>query len=101
MLLLKALPKGPVAQLGARMNGIHEVAGSIPAWSTILRSPDFAERATDGKPPFAREYRRRLCALSELYSGLWRRMPTVARSAKVGLEPFFRICVKTGLYLLK
>jgi hypothetical protein len=29
---------GPVAQLGARMNGIHEVAGSIPAWSTNLRS---------------------------------------------------------------
>ena len=27
---------GPVAQLGARMNGIHEVAGSIPAWSTTL-----------------------------------------------------------------
>ena len=26
--------RGPVAQLGARMNGIHEVAGSIPAWST-------------------------------------------------------------------
>tara|TARA_B100000949_G_scaffold201575_1_gene189672 strand:+ start:250 stop:426 length:177 start_codon:yes stop_codon:yes gene_type:complete len=23
-----------VAQLGARVNGIHEVAGSIPAWST-------------------------------------------------------------------
>ena len=30
---------GPVAQLGARMNGIHEVTGSIPVWSTILRSP--------------------------------------------------------------
>jgi hypothetical protein len=29
---------GPVAQLGARMNGIHEVTGSIPVWSTILRS---------------------------------------------------------------
>jgi hypothetical protein len=26
---------GPVAQLGARMNGIHEVTGSIPVWSTI------------------------------------------------------------------
>lgn len=26
--------EGPVAQLGARVNGIHEVAGSIPAWST-------------------------------------------------------------------
>jgi hypothetical protein len=31
-------PRGPVAQLGARMNGIHEVTGSIPVWSTILRS---------------------------------------------------------------
>ena len=28
------LPSGPVAQLGARMNGIHEVTGSIPVWST-------------------------------------------------------------------
>ena len=28
---------GPVAQLGARMNGIHEVTGSTPVWSTILR----------------------------------------------------------------
>ena len=27
---------GPVAQLGARMNGIHEVTGSIPVRSTIL-----------------------------------------------------------------
>jgi hypothetical protein len=27
---------GPVAQLGARMNGIHEVTGSIPVWSTKL-----------------------------------------------------------------
>jgi hypothetical protein len=27
---------GPVAQLGARMNGIHEVTGSIPVWSTTL-----------------------------------------------------------------
>lgn len=27
-------PSGPVAQLGARMNGIHEVTGSIPVWST-------------------------------------------------------------------
>ena len=26
---------GPVAQLGARVNGIHEVTGSIPVWSTI------------------------------------------------------------------
>ena len=27
--------RGAVAQLGARVNGIHEVAGSIPASSTI------------------------------------------------------------------
>jgi hypothetical protein len=27
---------GPVAQLGARMNGIHEVTGSIPVWSITL-----------------------------------------------------------------
>ena len=30
---------GPVAQLGARMNGIHEVTGSIPVWST---TPSFS-----------------------------------------------------------
>ena len=28
---------GAVAQLGARVNGIHEVAGSIPASSTKLQ----------------------------------------------------------------
>ena len=28
--------RGPVAQLGARMNGIHEVTGSIPVWSTTF-----------------------------------------------------------------
>ena len=38
MLELMLLPCGPVAQLGARMNGIHEVTGSIPVWSTNLRS---------------------------------------------------------------
>ena len=30
---------GPVAQLGARMNGIHEVTGSTPVWSTTLSFP--------------------------------------------------------------
>ena len=33
---------GPVAQLGARMNGIHEVTGSIPVWSTNLASESSA-----------------------------------------------------------
>jgi hypothetical protein len=36
--LPRTTERGPVAQLGARMNGIHEVTGSIPVWSTILRS---------------------------------------------------------------
>ena len=31
----KTFLRGAVAQLGARVNGIHEVAGSIPASSTI------------------------------------------------------------------
>jgi hypothetical protein len=35
---------GPVAQLGARMNGIHEVTGSIPVWSTILSFPILISR---------------------------------------------------------
>ena len=29
-----AIQRGPVAQLGARVNGIHEVTGSTPVWST-------------------------------------------------------------------
>ena len=44
-------------QLRARMNGIHEVTGSIPVWSTNLRSR------------------------------VRRRLPTIARSAKVGPLP--------------
>ena len=31
--------RGPVAQLGARVNGIHEVTGSIPVWSTTPPLP--------------------------------------------------------------
>ena len=34
---MMSYPRGPVAQLGARMNGIHEVTGSIPVWSTISK----------------------------------------------------------------
>ncbi len=30
--------RGPVAQLGARVNGIHEVTGSTPVWSTTPSS---------------------------------------------------------------
>ena len=40
------LASGAVAQLGARVNGIHEVAGSIPASSTTLRSLSFGWQAT-------------------------------------------------------
>ena len=29
-------PVWAVAQLGARVNGIHEVTGSTPVWSTTL-----------------------------------------------------------------
>src|SRR5690349_7973039 len=35
-LMIAERQRGPVAQLGARMNGIHEVTGSTPVWSTIL-----------------------------------------------------------------
>ena len=38
------LTHGPVAQLGARMNGIHEVTGSIPVRSTNLRSREPAPK---------------------------------------------------------
>ena len=39
---------GAIAQLVERMNGIHEVTGSNPVGSTILRTPYGA--ATYGKP---------------------------------------------------
>ena len=39
---------GAVAQLGARVNGIHEVAGSIPASSTIEHATGGSE---GGAPP--------------------------------------------------
>jgi hypothetical protein len=46
---------GPVAQLGARLNGIQEVTGSIPVRSTSLRSRvDESKRELRlGKPPKA------------------------------------------------
>jgi hypothetical protein len=57
------------------MNGIHEVTGSTPVWSTILRSP--FGRASDGKPTSAQDSRRACAAiLSELT--FMRRMSTVA-----------------------
>jgi hypothetical protein len=34
----RIFPDGPVAQLGARLNGIQEVTGSIPVRSTISKS---------------------------------------------------------------
>ena len=57
-----------MAQLGARVNGIHEVTGSIPVWSTILRSP--FGRASDGKPSRSESPHQR------------RMVSSVARSAK-------------------
>jgi hypothetical protein len=32
--VLQPAQEGPVAQLGARLNGIQEVTGSNPVWST-------------------------------------------------------------------
>ena len=39
-----ALP-GPIAQLGERVHGMHEVAGSSPAGSIVVRAPSHALRA--------------------------------------------------------
>jgi hypothetical protein len=36
--LVRFRSRGPVAQLGARLNGIQEVTGSIPVRSTISKS---------------------------------------------------------------
>jgi hypothetical protein len=44
---------GAVAQLGARVNGIHEVAGSIPASSTNLTAGE--GHAAIGQKLFAPE----------------------------------------------
>ena len=52
------------------MNGIHEVTGSIPVWSTILRSR--YPRASDSKP-------------SELTHR--RRMPTIALRSNAAVGP--------------
>src|SRR5688500_12591057 len=39
LLFVRLFPRsGPVAQLGARVNGIHEVTGSSPGWPTNPRS---------------------------------------------------------------
>src|SRR5688572_28665888 len=44
-LCVRHLPKsGPVAQLGARLNGIQEVTGSIPVRSTTLRSRELTPK---------------------------------------------------------
>ena len=45
-------PSGPVAQLGARMNGIHEVTGSIPVWSTNSKSLIPNGRNREPRPQF-------------------------------------------------
>ena len=42
--------RGPVAQLGARVNGIHEVTGSIPVWSTIRFGREAAESNALSEP---------------------------------------------------
>ena len=42
--------RGAVAQLGARVNGIHEVAGSIPASSTKLSLFDLRSECVRGYP---------------------------------------------------
>ena len=56
---------GPVAQLGARMNGIHEVTGSIPVWSISPRSARVA--GPSGRP--SGRHRLRLALPARLPSG--------------------------------
>ena len=36
-----------MAQMGARVNGIHEVTGSIPVWSTISNLMIFSDLRSD------------------------------------------------------
>jgi hypothetical protein len=76
------LTDGPVAQLGARLNGIQEVTGSIPVRSTNLRS-----LTTRRLPAVAPKARRR--ALRPLTSFGWQailRLPTSSVSADPAVE---------------
>ena len=58
--MLRLLLAGPVAQLGARVNGIHEVRGSNPLWSTIfLRGAGSARQNDAGQSSFAQGHDRR------------------------------------------
>ena len=41
------------------MNGIHEVTGSIPVWSTTLRSPELSELRVASQPPLFSKERQR------------------------------------------
>ena len=69
--------RGPVAQLGARMNGIHEVTGSTPVWSTNLRSPAIVSELRLASPATKAAPR------SNLKSGFCRAL----RSVYFGYEP--------------
>ncbi len=55
---------GAVAQLGARVNGIHEVAGSIPASSTKLRMRTRDRGDSKVVRPLRGEHARRLTKLA-------------------------------------
>jgi hypothetical protein len=68
----RTYPDGPVAQLGARLNGIQEVTGSIPVRSTILRSLAFVSELR--------------VASQRAHVARTRRVSTVGRSAKVDGE---------------
>ena len=50
---------GAVAQLGERVNGIHEVSGSIPLGSTNSQAPDSQTICCEAAPLGARPERHR------------------------------------------
>ena len=84
-------PCGPVAQLGARLNGIQEVTGSIPVRSTNLRSPAFVSELRLARQPSRTSCGRRLLPSRELTSatgGVAHRSVAlrIRGNAKVGLR---------------
>ena len=72
---------GPVAQLGARLNGIQEVTGSIPVRSTTLRSPAFMSELRVASHPSRSIAGEGHPHLSELVQQNTRRVSTVAAKA--------------------
>ena len=77
--------RGAVAQLGARVNGIHEVAGSIPASSTKHREPATGIRR--GCAPFVGSMRAGRFPSARVGERWFRLEPTMQRGSILATPP--------------